>query len=205
MNQLLTMSIGGSSYYQQVNASEAERARKLARSVDLDLNNPPPSEIVALAGPSGVQSQQHSSDSPDDECLIISPGKFEERNPSRRVRSNIEDFTEADFFTWGFAFGRLQTVDGVVPLNDEVLNKTKDIQATSIPVTPIEPLGEPEAPALSCAICMGQLVEETSTKCGHIFCKTCIEKAIATQHKCPNCRRKLRKRDIFRVHLPYTS
>lgn len=72
------MSIGGSSYNQQVNASEAERARKLARSVDLDLNNPPPSEIVALAGPSGVQSQQHSSDSPDDECLIISPGKFEE-------------------------------------------------------------------------------------------------------------------------------
>ncbi|XP_061993532.1 uncharacterized protein LOC133711419 [Rosa rugosa] len=109
MNQLLSLSIGGSSYFQQVNESEAERARKLARLVDLDLNHPPPSENVALAAPSSVQSQQQSSDAPDDECLIISPRKFEEamnnsqRNPSRRVRSNTEDFTE----DWIFAFVKL--------------------------------------------------------------------------------------------------
>ncbi|XP_040373785.1 uncharacterized protein LOC121052561 [Rosa chinensis] len=100
MNQLLGMSIGGSSYFQQVNESEAERARRLAWVVDLDLNHPPPSENLALAAPPSVQPQQQSSDAPDDECLIISPRKFEEamnnsrRNPSRRVRSNIEDFTE---------------------------------------------------------------------------------------------------------------
>lgn len=80
-------------------------------------------------------------------------------------------------------------------------------QATNVPMPPVVPQSEflPEAPGFTCAICIGQLIEETSTKCGHIFCKKCIEKAIATQHKCPTCRHKLRKRDILRIYLPNSS
>ncbi|KAH7573013.1 hypothetical protein ACOSP7_006415 [Xanthoceras sorbifolium] len=59
-----------------------------------------------------------------------------------------------------------------------------------------------EAPAFSCPICIGPLKEATTTKCGHIFCKGCIETAIAAQSKCPTCRQKLGKRGIFRVYLP---
>lgn len=69
------MSIEGSRYFQEVNAREA---RQLARLVHLDLNYPPPGENVALAGPLGLQAQQQSSATPDDECSIISPRKFEE-------------------------------------------------------------------------------------------------------------------------------
>ncbi|BBN10346.1 E3 ubiquitin-protein ligase RNF4 [Marchantia polymorpha subsp. ruderalis] len=44
---------------------------------------------------------------------------------------------------------------------------------------------------LTCPICMDVMREETSTVCGHIFCRACISGAIATQQKCPTCRRKL--------------
>lgn len=58
-----------------------------------------------------------------------------------------------------------------------------------------------QLPSLSCPICMGPLKEETSTKCGHIFCKMCIDAAIKVQHKCPTCRGKLRMRDTIRIYL----
>lgn len=57
----------------------------------------------------------------------------------------------------------------------------------------------------SCPVCMGPLVEEMSTKCGHIFCKACIKASIAAQGKCPTCRRKMSMKDTIRVYLPTTS
>ncbi|KZV39074.1 hypothetical protein F511_30447, partial [Dorcoceras hygrometricum] len=63
----------------------------------------------------------------------------------------------------------------------------------------------PPEPTFNCPICMGPLLEETSTKCGHIFCKVCITKAIAAQHKCPTCRVKITSKSIFRVYLPATN
>ncbi|KEH40848.1 zinc finger, C3HC4 type (RING finger) protein [Medicago truncatula] len=38
-----------------------------------------------------------------------------------------------------------------------------------------------------CPICMAPFVEETTTRCGHIFCKKCIETAITAHHICPTC------------------
>ncbi|TXG72629.1 hypothetical protein EZV62_001208 [Acer yangbiense] len=58
------------------------------------------------------------------------------------------------------------------------------------------------APVFNCPICIGPLKDATTTRCGHIYCKECIEKAIAAQSKCPTCRKKLGKRGIFRVYLP---
>ncbi|MCO5547131.1 hypothetical protein L7F22_000573 [Adiantum nelumboides] len=54
---------------------------------------------------------------------------------------------------------------------------------------------------LTCAICMDAMKEETSTVCGHIFCRPCILGAIKTQKKCPTCRRKLTNSNIHRIYL----
>lgn len=58
---------------------------------------------------------------------------------------------------------------------------------------------------LTCAICMDSMKEETSTICGHIFCRKCITSAIQFQKKCPTCRRKLSMHNIHRIFLPNRS
>lgn len=55
---------------------------------------------------------------------------------------------------------------------------------------------------LRCAICMDTMREETSTVCGHIFCKPCITDAVLVQRKCPACRAKLSLHNIHRIYLP---
>eukprot|EP00262_Sarcandra_glabra_P003320 TRINITY_DN13986_c0_g2_i1.p1 TRINITY_DN13986_c0_g2~~TRINITY_DN13986_c0_g2_i1.p1 ORF type:complete len:169 (-),score=19.42 TRINITY_DN13986_c0_g2_i1:238-744(-) len=55
---------------------------------------------------------------------------------------------------------------------------------------------------LRCAICMDTMREETSTTCGHVFCKPCITSAIRVQKKCPTCREKLSMTSIHRIYLP---
>jgi len=51
----------------------------------------------------------------------------------------------------------------------------------------MQPRSPPYEPAFSCPVCMGPFVEETSTKCGHIFCKACVKQSIAAQGKRPTC------------------
>ncbi|XP_031490202.1 uncharacterized protein LOC116257511 [Nymphaea colorata] len=58
---------------------------------------------------------------------------------------------------------------------------------------------------LTCAICMDTMKEETSTLCGHIFCHSCITRAINLQKRCPTCRRKLSTSNVHRIYLPGTS
>ncbi|XP_023171509.1 E3 ubiquitin-protein ligase complex slx8-rfp subunit rfp2 [Drosophila hydei] len=54
-----------------------------------------------------------------------------------------------------------------------------------------------------CPVCLEcvRKREPSSTKCGHIFCKSCIETAIASTHKCPLCNKRVAKRSIFRIYL----
>lgn len=54
---------------------------------------------------------------------------------------------------------------------------------------------------ISCAVCLGRLVNETSTICGHIFCEACIKNAIKHQNKCPSCRKSLTLKKIHRIYL----
>ncbi|KAM3325823.1 E3 ubiquitin-protein ligase RNF4 isoform X1 [Capsicum chacoense] len=90
------------------------------------------------------------------------------------------------------------TIMGDVYINLEANSSLKEGAAQSaIPPKPIEP-------TFSCPICMGNLVEEMSTICGHIFCKICIKASIAAQGKCPTCRRKITIKDTIRVYLPAT-
>ncbi|KAI5002888.1 hypothetical protein ZWY2020_027538 [Hordeum vulgare] len=60
----------------------------------------------------------------------------------------------------------------------------------------------PREPKFSCPVCMNELVDASSTICGHIFCQKCIEASIKAQKKCPTCRRKLTMRSFHRVYLP---
>nr|GMD18711.1 E3 ubiquitin-protein ligase RNF4-like isoform X2 [Ipomoea batatas] len=78
-----------------------------------------------------------------------------------------------------------------------------DPSVTFVAVAPPPP--PPKEPTFSCPVCMGPLVEEMSTKCGHIFCKACIKASIAAQGKCPTCRRKITMKGTIRVYLPATS
>ncbi|WCJ38015.1 RING/U-box superfamily protein [Euphorbia peplus] len=70
---------------------------------------------------------------------------------------------------------------------------------------PPPPPPPPKEPTFNCPICMAPFVEETSTKCGHIFCKNCIKSAMKVQAKCPTCRKKVTAKELIRVFLPSTS
>uniref|UniRef100_A0A3B3QQ54 E3 ubiquitin-protein ligase n=1 Tax=Paramormyrops kingsleyae TaxID=1676925 RepID=A0A3B3QQ54_9TELE len=41
----------------------------------------------------------------------------------------------------------------------------------------------------TCTICMGEIVERTTLdKCGHSFCRTCLDQAFQVKQVCPVCR-----------------
>ncbi|KAI3787130.1 hypothetical protein L1987_41362 [Smallanthus sonchifolius] len=79
------------------------------------------------------------------------------------------------------------------------------------PASPPPPLPSPPPPPpqrhFMCPICMGPLVEMTSTSCGHLFCDICIRTALSVQPKCPLCRRDAIQEDLFRIYLsaPYVG
>uniref|UniRef100_A0A0A9CWR9 RING-type domain-containing protein n=1 Tax=Arundo donax TaxID=35708 RepID=A0A0A9CWR9_ARUDO len=80
---------------------------------------------------------------------------------------------------------------------------TADISRTKAPPEPVKEV--PKEPKFTCPVCMNELTEASSTTCGHIFCKKCIEASIRAQKKCPTCRRKLTKNSFHRVYLPTTE
>ncbi|KAG6582483.1 hypothetical protein SDJN03_22485, partial [Cucurbita argyrosperma subsp. sororia] len=179
--------------------------------------------------------REQATDAVDEDIAIISPRKFAEarknfrrnhfessygvvvrRNGSTEVYSALTDVSSWPPFTiWSPRTNR-----NSVSIQEQQTTHNLDLRLsceTSSRATKVKTdIVIPSAPALNssitpadrklrCAICIEPLVEETTTKCGHIFCRNCIEIAIATQHKCPICRRKLRKRDIIRIYLPFSS
>lgn len=79
------------------------------------------------------------------------------------------------------------------------------LQRRNVLTVTLPPPPPPKEPTFTCPVCMGPLVEEMSTRCGHIFCKKCIRAAIAAQSKCPTCRRKISMKNTIRVYLPTTN
>ncbi|GFZ13475.1 RING/U-box superfamily protein [Actinidia rufa] len=90
--------------------------------------------------------------------------------------------------------------DDVVISSPRAFTERENAQSVEPPPPP-----PPKERIFSCPVCMGPLVEEMSTKCGHIFCKACIKAAIAAQGKCPTCRRKATMKDTIRIYLPATN
>nr|GMD85331.1 E3 ubiquitin-protein ligase BRE1-like [Ipomoea batatas] len=187
--------------------------------LDVDLNGPPRVEdLLVIDDAIGVNTHLElglpqlqvtaNSDSIDDEVVICSPRSFAEaREKSRRNHQVIEvldDETEAQGAPpEGFIFCRRRKVSRRNGANVSCINlETPEKRKGDKPEQVSQFAAQPKPPTFSCPVCMGQFVEETSTKCGHIFCKKCISTAIASQGKCPTCRQILKGKDTFRVYLP---
>ncbi|GAB2297982.1 hypothetical protein Dimus_032063 [Dionaea muscipula] len=158
-------------------------------------------------------------DSIDDDVVVSSASAFAEaKNKSRRNRGGtIVDIDSEDSTRCG---ANNRNKRRRVPPNQPIINcetyanltsansmryGMRSVETMLLPPLPPSPPPPPKEPTFSCPVCMGSLVEETSTKCGHIFCKACIKAAITAQKKCPTCRRKATMKDIIRVYLPSTN
>uniref|UniRef100_A0A453GBF7 RING-type domain-containing protein n=1 Tax=Aegilops tauschii subsp. strangulata TaxID=200361 RepID=A0A453GBF7_AEGTS len=87
--------------------------------------------------------------------------------------------------------------------NNNLVIDTVDTPATNGLLKPRVPVKEArKEPKFSCPVCMNELVDASSTICGHIFCQNCIEASIQAQSKCPTCRRTLTRNSFHRVYLP---
>ncbi|KAL1517078.1 hypothetical protein ABEB36_000889 [Hypothenemus hampei] len=64
-------------------------------------------------------------------------------------------------------------------------------------ITSLEPGKKPtNVPKTTCPVCLeelGSVNQAVSTMCGHIFCKSCLEKTIKVNKKCPTCRKTVAK------------
>lgn len=188
--------------------------------LDIDINTPPCENLDevgtsshGLVHPEAESAQQVAPlqpvtidvDSLDDDVILCSPRAFAEaknkarrnqgresqarRNKRRRAPTN-QSIINCDSYI---------NLDGngyAVQANGENLSQQ--------PGGTMQPHPPPKEPTFSCPVCMGPLVEETSTKCGHIFCKACIKQSIGAQGKCPTCRKKITMKTTFRVYLPAT-
>uniref|UniRef100_A0ACD5XJJ7 Uncharacterized protein n=1 Tax=Avena sativa TaxID=4498 RepID=A0ACD5XJJ7_AVESA len=91
--------------------------------------------------------------------------------------------------------------------NNHVINvvgtsETNRILPMVTPSLPLTVKEVPEEPKFSCPVCLHEMVDASSTLCGHIFCQECIMASIKAQRKCPTCRRKLTMKNFHRVYLP---
>ncbi|KAF5741280.1 E3 ubiquitin-protein ligase RNF4 isoform X2 [Tripterygium wilfordii] len=151
-------------------------------------------------------------DAIDDDVIESSPGAFAEATKnSRRNRRRIALDVDSGQTTFVADIPRVKRAR--VPknqtniccelyINYDTSRKSKRDDAINVaePSPPLPPA--PKEPTFTCPICFGPLVEEMSTKCGHIFCKECIKTAIGKQAKCPTCRKKVTVKELIRVFLP---
>ncbi|CAO2839945.1 unnamed protein product [Amaranthus hypochondriacus] len=191
--------------------------------LDVDLNVPLPdinNEVGSSLAPAATQVQvnQRASaaemvpidvDAFDDDVVVLSSPRAisEARNISRRNRSrsnvvDVESETTRRVVTNTRSKRRRVPTSQPIIISDNGVNETGVAPA---PPPPLPPPPPPPEPTFSCPICMGPLVEEMTTKCGHIFCKACIKKSISAQGKCPTCRKKVTMKDTLRIYLPATT
>ncbi|KAF3456619.1 hypothetical protein FNV43_RR01273 [Rhamnella rubrinervis] len=190
-----------------------------------DMGPTGPLEFEARGNGHSQGQAMHAAELIDDDVVIISPRRFEEaknnslgnhsqrnrRGRDNRLTESAEYYSGFSGLTNWFDFTPNEILDEQTALKWDLffnLQHFKRIWEMVTLVKPADPVlseTEPQPktpPAFTCTICMDKLIEETSTKCGHIFCKKCIEKVLDTQRKCPTCRHKLTKRDIIRIYLP---
>ncbi|XP_028782018.1 E3 ubiquitin-protein ligase RNF4-like [Neltuma alba] len=187
--------------------------------LDLDLNiTPPPGanleqmeEITQVDHQAVPQTHQVTQpidlEAFDDDDVILSTQSdfLEAKNNSRRHRGST--IADVDILANNVNHAADITPDN--PRRDDVVNPTTP---NCDPQLKLEDNGsshkeqKPEKePIFTCPICMDPFEEEVSTKCGHIFCRSCIKAAIKAQGKCPTCRVKVTQKGLIRVFLPSAS
>ncbi|ETV77312.1 hypothetical protein H257_08759 [Aphanomyces astaci] len=59
---------------------------------------------------------------------------------------------------------------------------------------------------LTCPVCLDPILHPIATRCGHIFCRDCLDRwwteGRMVSTRCPVCNKRLQRRDIF-VLYPY--
>ncbi|XP_041002021.1 E3 ubiquitin-protein ligase RNF4-like isoform X1 [Juglans microcarpa x Juglans regia] len=201
--------------------ARGNRQRKMV--LDLDLNMAPPNENQDLEGPStqvehnGTQTGPQGRSAPpplidveaiDDDVVESSPRAFAQaRNRSRRNGGRLVVDVDLETRTRVVAQNnrdRRRALPRQTIFNcDLYINLESSSNNTRENVT--KPPLPPKEPTLTCPICMGPVVEEMSTRCGHIFCKACITTAMRTQSKCPTCRKPITINELIRIFLPSSS
>lgn len=164
--------------------------------LDFDLNNHPSVENeFQMGNPIDVNTTLELRVSQIQETIDHEQARERSRRNGRATELPNEELESQRSYTAGSS-----------RIGSHLLSVHLDVQRTALSesaATPqIPPVSQPKEPTFICAICIDEIVEATSTKCGHIFCKTCIDAALDTQKKCPTCRRKLKVKDTFRVYLP---
>ncbi|XP_034705573.1 E3 ubiquitin-protein ligase RNF4 [Vitis riparia] len=196
----------------------ARSSRRRKTVLNLDLNDAPPTDTRDQEGPSirtmPVPPAAIDVEAIDDEVVESSATAFAAaRNNSRRIRGRTVVDVDLEVQTTRPLNNRNKRRRA--PPNQTIINDDRYINLESsnsllrenkppeqtwhVPPLP------PKEPTFNCPICMGQLVDEMSTKCGHIFCKMCIKAAISAQGKCPTCRKRVTMKDTIRIYLPAAS
>ncbi|KAH8342640.1 hypothetical protein KR067_005993 [Drosophila pandora] len=62
---------------------------------------------------------------------------------------------------------------------------------------------EPEPGCYKCPVCLGcaRGHEPVATKCGHIFCRDCLELSLQKAKRCPICFTRLTRRQYMRIYI----
>ncbi|CAN1131134.1 E3 ubiquitin-protein ligase RNF4 [Linum perenne] len=155
----------------------------------------------------------------EDDVIESSPRAFAEaKNNARRTRArtipllDVESGETSGVTVPLTPYVRNKRSRRVPVINCDVINLEGSSGSTKYKVSlpaaappPPPPPPPPPEPTFNCPICMAPFVEETSTRCGHIFCKKCIKDAIAFKAKCPTCRKKVTAKELIRVFLPATG
>ncbi|KAK7312232.1 hypothetical protein VNO77_35952 [Canavalia gladiata] len=167
-----------------------------------------PQEVQADQQPQGTEPAMIDVEAIDDDVIECTPSAFAEaKSNSRRNRGrtivdvDLEDQTRV---TNNNRNKRRRELPNHTIINcDTYINL--EGSSSSMRENLKKPPEPPKESVFSCPICMGPLVEEMSTRCGHIFCKNCIKAAISAQGKCPTCRKKITVKELIRVFLPSAS
>ncbi|VFR02026.1 unnamed protein product [Cuscuta campestris] len=207
-------------------------SQRRKRLLNVDLNAMPPRENLNQEGTSSRVVSPDETPVPrvtltsqpidveglddDDDVIILSPRAFAEgkNNPRRNRGGAIVVDVDSEERPCRVAstntYKRRSLTNQPVMysqmcINLDGYNNSQGKNDGSLMLVPAPPPLPPKEAVFNCPVCMGPLVEEMSTKCGHIFCKVCIKASIDAQGKCPTCRRKITMKNTIRVYLPSTS
>ncbi|KAL6214337.1 hypothetical protein ACLB2K_013771 [Fragaria x ananassa] len=168
------------------------------RKNELDLNSAPPGVNQNQEGTSAqvLPQIERPSQSPlvidleatDDDVVICSPRAVSEvRNNSRRNRPRHVVDLESDV-TRANCQKRRRVEPNRTIINCELyINLEANSNSSSMneqAMEPPPPPPPPKEPIFTCPICMAPLVEEMSTKCGHIFWYSSLLPPESANHAC---------------------
>ncbi|KAE9593395.1 putative aminoacyltransferase, E1 ubiquitin-activating enzyme [Lupinus albus] len=166
-------------------------------------------QVHAVQQPPAVQPPTIDVEAFDDDVIESSPRAFAEaKNKNNSRRNRRRTIVDVDLDDQTRVTDNNCNKRNRVSLGQSIINCDLYINlegSSSLVRENMPPPEPPKEPVFNCPICIGPLVEEVSTKCGHIFCKACIKAAISAQNKCPTCRKKITVRSLIRVFLPSTS